>query len=64
MTKEETAKVQGLLNKVNKVTCAFRHSQNVSARYMEELSNRQSEFEDWFTKIIMKKMKKINFKED
>lgn len=49
MDKESEDKIQGLLNKVNKVTCPFRHGQKISDKDMTELANRQLEFEEWFS---------------
>lgn len=40
--------IQGLLNKVNRVTCSHRHGQKVSKSDLDGLANRQIDFTELF----------------
>jgi len=41
-------KVESLLNKVNAVTCKHRHGQPLAKKHLDNLSNRQLEFEEFW----------------
>jgi len=48
MTETEISKIQSLLNKVNRVTCPYRHNNKVFDKDFINLCNEQISFEEWF----------------
>lgn len=53
--REMNSLLNGLLNKVNKVTAYHRGGQTVSAAFLDELSNRQIEVENGLDKLMGRK---------